>query len=505
VPRPQAGPRPNNRPARADRPVAVVDIGSNSVRLVVFDGLRRMPLALYNEKVTCELGRGIEEDGHLRPDSVARAITSLERFVAIARHIGADTPLLLATAAARDATDGSDFATEVRRRLRVDMRILSGAEEARLSALGTVSGNPSATGVVGDLGGGSLEVVALDQGALGAQATLPVGPLRLMALGSNAAAASVRDAVNARLAEVPWLAAMKGADFFAVGGAWRALARLHMAQEDYPLRVIHNYAISGSEAAALCDVVARMSRQSLKRVAEVSRNRLAALPWAAFVLRRVLATLQPRRVVFSANGLREGVVYDMLGAAERRRDPLIAACENLMRDRERGRPHGAALARFIAPVFERRDERSATLRRAACLLSDIGWREHPEYRAEAALESALRLPFGCLDHAERGWLALALHARYGGPAEVSETRLARRLVSSDGASAARAVGLALRLGYSLSGSVASLLAHARLERNGGTLKLATGARLKPFVGELVERRLGAVADALGLKPAIDQG
>lgn len=505
VPPRQARPRPN-RPAAAgaaaDRPVAVVDIGSNSVRLVVFEGAWRSPLAVYNEKVTCELGQGIERDGRLSADSVARALTCIERFVAIARRIGAASPLLLATAAVRDASDGADFALAVRARLGTELTILSGAEEARLSALGVVSGNADASGVVGDLGGGSLELVALANGRLGAQATLPIGPLRLMALDAAAASLSIRDVVDRRLAEVSWLGPTKGTAFFAVGGAWRALARLHMAQAGYPLRVIHNYRIAGTEAAELCDVVVRMGRQSLKRVAAVSRNRLAALPWAALVLRRLIATLRPSAVVFSANGLREGVVFDRLAAEERRRDPLLAACDNLMRGRERGRPHGAALGRFTAPAFVNEDARHARLRHAACLLSDIGWREHPEYRAEAALDSALRLPFGCLDHDERGWLALALHTRYGGDIEATTTRLPRRLVASDEVGGACAVGLALRLGYSLSGSVAALLAHGRLACGDGTITLHYGARLAPFVGELVERRLGALAEALGRRPSI---
>jgi exopolyphosphatase/guanosine-5'-triphosphate,3'-diphosphate pyrophosphatase len=509
VPPSPARQRPSRRTARpagaaqaADRPYAVVDIGSNSVRLVVFEGARRATVTLYNEKVTCELGRGLDDGGRLDPGNVARAIAAITRFVAIARGAGAGAIDLIATAAVRDATDSEAFATAVRKAVGVSVRVLRGAEEARLAALGVVSGIPGADGIVGDLGGGSLELVDVATGALGQHDTRPVGPLRLMALGGTASSAAAREAVDRELGALTWLAAGRGRPIFAVGGAWRALARLQMAQAEYPLRVLHNYRLNTAKADDLCALVTRMGRQSLRRIGTVSRNRLAALPWAALVLQRLLVATGAGAVVFSANGLREGALFDRLSAAERRRDPLLAACADAVRDQERIGPHGEALRRFLASTFPGEPARLARLRHATALLSDVAWREHPEYRADMALQTALHMPYGCLAHDERAWIALGLHARYGGVADAPETKLPRRLLDEADAAQARTTGLALRLGFALSGASPRVLGQAALTRDGPRLVLHVGPRLAPMLGELVERRLRAVAEAVGAEPVI---
>ncbi|MGH6717767.1 MAG: Ppx/GppA family phosphatase, partial [Alphaproteobacteria bacterium] len=293
-----------------------------------------------------------------------------------------------------------------------------------------------------------------------------------------------------------------GGTFFAVGGAWRALARLHKAQTEYPLRVLHHYRLAADDADELCGLVVRMGRQSLRRIAAVSRNRLAALPWAALVLQRVIRIAAPQAIVFSANGLREGVLFDSLSAAERRRDPLIAACTDAARGRDRFGDHAAALYRFSAGAFPDDDGRTGRLRRAAAILSDLAWREHPEHRAKFALEAALYLPDGCLTHDERAWLALALHALYGGAEDAPIAAMPRGLLAAEGARRARATGLCFRLGYALGGAVAGTLRHAALARQGDRLELRAGPRLAPLLGELIDRRLRTLADALGLTPVV---
>lgn len=491
---------PRRRPGASERPLAVVDVGSNSVRLVVFRSARRSAAVLYNEKVTCELGRGLHRDGRLAPENVARALDAIARFVALARSFGSDIRVF-GTAAVRDAANGAEFAAALGRRVNLPVTVLSGAEEARLSARGVVSGIPDASGLVGDLGGGSLELVAVAGGRIGRHATFPIGPLRLIDVHESAVAASTRAAVNAHLAGQPWLGGV-GGDFYAVGGAWRALARLHMAQIDYPLRVLHHYRLAADDADELCGLVARMGRQSLRRVAAVSRNRLDALPWAALVLQRIIRTAAPKSIVFSANGLREGVLFESLGAAERRRDPLIAACTDAARGRDRFGDHAQALYRFSAGAVPDDDARTDRLRRAAALLSDVAWREHPEHRAEFAIETALYLPYGCLSHDERAWLALALHARYGGAEDAPGAAVPRRLLAAESARKARATGLGFRLGYALGGAVPATLRHAELARQGNRLELRAGPRLAPLLGELIDRRLRILAEALGLTPVV---
>ncbi len=486
-----------------NRPIAVVDIGSNSVRLVVFDGLKRQPLALHNEKATCELGRGLELTGRLEPAAIERAVASVTRFVGIARGWGARRVALLATAAVRDAANGVDLTQPLARRLGLPVTVLSGAAEARLSAMGVQFGIPGADGTMGDLGGGSLELVALNRGRAGRHATLPLGPLRLMDIAGSPTAPKGRDAIDRRLGEFPWLREARGRSFYAVGGAWRSLARLHMAHRRYPLRIIHHYRLSRADADEICGLVIPLGRQSLRRIVAVSRNRLDALPWAALALQRILAVVEPAEVVFSANGLREGHVLSLLTPSARREDPLIAACRDMVADRTRMSSHVATLMRWSAPLVGDETPSERRLRHGASILSDIGWREHPEYRAEHAYLAALQFPYNCLSHPDRAFLALALLIRYGGSPEAPLADTAVGILDADAFRKAQILGLALRLGHTLMNGNAARLARSRIGVNARRVVLVSpGDSGDIGDDDSVRRRLGALAAALDREPEL---
>jgi exopolyphosphatase/guanosine-5'-triphosphate,3'-diphosphate pyrophosphatase len=480
--------------ARSGR-IAVVDIGSNSIRLVVFDGLKRAPFPLFNEKVMCGLGRGLERTGELNPDGVALALDNLGRFVTLADVMGAERIDLLATAAVRDASNGRDFVRKVEKACGRRVRVLSGEEEARLSAMGVLMGMPQATGLMGDLGGGSLEVVALERGKAGAHATLPLGPLRLAEAAGDDMGKAAR-LVDAALEPLGWLGDLKGETFHPVGGAWRTLARIHMEQTGYPLHVIQDYRVPRREMEDVARLIASMGRKSLARLVDVARRRLEALPFAALVLERVLKTARPSAVAFSAYGLREGHIYDLLPAAERGRDPLIAMCEDLAQALGRFGSPGARMEAWTAPLFPGEDAGEARLRRAVCELSDFAWREHPDYRAAHAMNQALHLPLFGIDHAGRCFLALALHARYGGGAEQGAAALPRGLLEPERRDRALALGLALRLGYGISGAAPELLRHAELRLEEGRLTLALEPQWRILAGEAVRRRLETLGKTL---------
>ncbi|MBL8835409.1 MAG: Ppx/GppA family phosphatase [Alphaproteobacteria bacterium] len=489
--------RPRPRPGR----YGVVDIGSNSIRLVVFDGLVRSALPLFNEKVLCGLGRDLERTGRIGDDAARLALSNLARFAALARGFGVATLDLVGTAAVRDATNGAAFTQAVRRETGLKIRTLDGGEEARLSALGVVSGMPDADGAMGDLGGASLEIVALDRGRLGRHVTLPIGPLRLKEMAEKRRAA-LGDIVRERLQDLPWLDRVGGHDFIAVGGAWRALARLHMAQQSYPLHVIHNYSMSRAKAEDFLELIGNLSRDSLERIAPVPRKRLETLPLAALVLRQLLRRAKPERLVFSAYGLREGCLYDRLGPAERRRDPLLASAEEQGRHFGRAGVDGAALLRWVEPVLGKSNAPLDRLRRASALLSDIGWAEHPDYRAVSAFNRLLHLPVSGIDHPGRAYVALAVFTRYAGIAEGDVTRQAFRLLDEDRLRDAFRVGLALRLAYTLAGGSADLLKGMKLSLGGSALKLKVPRGGRMLIGETVERRLEALARALDRKALV---
>lgn len=490
--------RANGRPVRRGS-VAVVDIGSNSLRLVVYDAIKRSPRPLFNEKVMCGLGRSLQTTGRLDPEGVELARTNLQRFVALARGIGVRRLDVLATAAVRDASDGRAFVAEIERRHRLKVKVLSGAEEGRLSAFGVLAGIPAASGVVGDLGGGSVELVPVAGGQVGAASTLPVGPLRLAEYGDDER--KLRDAIDKQLGLIPWLSAkVDGGAFYAVGGAWRALARIHMEQTQYPLHIIQQYTLPRSEAEDFLDIIARQSRKSLEKITTVSRKRLDVVPIAARVLHRILRRAAPKQLVFSAFGLREGHIYSLLREAAQRSDPLLTACADMAEANRRFGADGDELFAWTQPLFPDETEARRRLRHAAALLSDIAWHEHPDYRAEQALHTVLYMPVAGLEHEERAYLAAVIYARYGGGEDGFE--VVHALLDEETRAQAHRVGLALRLGFTLSGGVPGLLGRSKLALTSGGIVLTLSAEGARRFGESVQRRLDALARSLGRKAEV---
>jgi exopolyphosphatase/guanosine-5'-triphosphate,3'-diphosphate pyrophosphatase len=474
--------------------IGVVDIGSNSIRLVVFDGETRAAQVVFNEKVLCGLGRGLDEGGRLHEEGVEQALANLNRFVRLARAMSVAELHLLATAAVRDASNGPAFCRDVEKQCGAPVRVLSGEEEAKFSASGVVAGTPEADGMMGDLGGGSLELVRLTEGKIGTYGTLPLGPVRLIgsALGDRE---SARKIIDQHLTSLPWLNEIAGKRFYAVGGAWRNLARIHMEQTHYPLHIIHQYRLSRSEGENLSRVVGRLGRRSLATIRGVSRKRVETLPFAALLLDRLLRHAAPAEIVFSAYGLREGFLFSRLTRTEQHKDPLIAYARELGARESRFGDPGSNLADWIAPILPPADLLSERLVRAICHMSDIGWREHPDYRAEHSFYRMLHLPAVGWNHRDRIFAATAISYRYGG--EMAENSAVERLLDGDGRRQAIALGLALRLAFSISGGGATgLLKNAALRMKPDRLELALPAGEVALYGEAVKRRLEALGRAL---------
>ncbi len=173
----------SGRELRDGQEAAVIDVGSNSVRLVVYriDGRAMTPI--LNEKVMAGLGRSLGQTGKLSPDGIDAALRALRRFATLTQALGVQDVFAVGTAAVREAGDGAAFAQQMRRETGIPLRILSGAEEALLSALGVSAGAPDAMGVVGDLGGASLELIEISPSGPGRGETFRLGPLALAADG----------------------------------------------------------------------------------------------------------------------------------------------------------------------------------------------------------------------------------------------------------------------------------------------------------------------------------
>lgn len=485
------------RKTPADALVAVIDVGSNSVRLVVFQGLIRVPLTLFNERVLCSLGRSIGEAGAMDAESMDSALSTLKRFAFLCRDMKIDAVDVVATAAVRDASNGGEFVARVLQECGFEVRVLSGEEEARYSGLGVLAGIPGAEGVVADLGGGSLELARIEGHDVCGGLTLPIGPVRLLA-GKSKLRERHLLAVETALGGVSWLKDCKGQPLYLVGGAWRSLARLHMARINAPLPLIQGYRLPGDELREFADFVAGQSKQNLAGVAKIPGKRLALLPLAAATLKILLERLQPVEVEVSALGLREGLLFSRLDDAVQREDPFIAVCKELADRTGRFPEHADRLMEWSAPLFAGETEAQTRARYAACLLSDISWRGHPDFRAENAFSGAFLGRFVGVSRSDRALIAFALFLCYGGPRNAKMLQPALRLLSDDQVDYATRLGWTLRLGQRLTGGTARPLGYSALELGGGKLLLKLPQKYGDLAGVAVRSRLETLADIVGV-------
>ncbi len=487
-------------------PVAVIDIGSNSVRLVVYEGLIRSPTPIFNEKVLCGLGREVQSTGLLAADAVDKALVALRRFRALCDRIDVPQRFAIATAACRDARNGKAFIVEAERICGTKIEVISGKREAELSALGVVSGFHKPDGIVGDLGGGSLELTDIHWHRVNTGITLPLGGLALQDISSKSIKKAER-VVKKALDGARLLEAGVGRTFYAIGGTWRALARLHMWQKGYPLHVMHGYVIPAREAYDFSSLVHRVSPETLSQIEVVTDARRPLLAYAALVLEHLVEIAQPKDVVVSALGVREGLLYSMLDSEERRKDPLMAAASELNVLRSRSPAHGEELIawtdRFMASsgLDETADERR--LRHAACLLADIGWRAHPDYRGEQSLNIIANAAFVAIDHPGRTFLALAVFFRHVGLIDEELSPRLRELATTRVLDRARVLGAALRVAYLVSASTPGVLPKTPMLVERGRLVLRFENGLQALAGERVFVRLRQLARLIGREPVME--
>lgn len=490
-------------------PLGVIDIGSNSVRLVVYDGAVRAATPIFNEKVLAGLGKSIASTGRLGPESVEKALEALRRFRAIARILKVKNLRVLATAAVRDAEDGPAFIQRAERAAGARVEVLSGEKEARFAAYGIRMGFMGADGLAGDLGGGSLEVIDISKERLADAATLPLGGLRLIDQTGDRIDRAL-EIVDEAVAQIGWLANGRARPFYAVGGTWRALAKLHMEHTGYPLRIMQGYAIPTREAIEFCQLVRRTKKISaLKGIEDVARARREVLPYGALVIERLLEALAPSEVVFSVYGIREGLLFSLMTPHEQAKDPLLCFCLELARQRSRSVQHAQELALWTDALFEgegpKETDEDRRLRHAACLISDIGWRAHPDFRGEHSLEVVAHAPIAGIDHPGRIFLALAVYYRHVGSDEGRNDGLATRLrlaVSKRTQKRARIIGAAIRAAHMLSIGMPGIIDETGLSYEGSKLVLTIPKVYAALDGERLKRRFALLAELLSREPEI---
>lgn len=509
--------------------VGVIDIGSNSVRLVIYDALKRVPIPIFNEKSMCGLARGLEETGHMNRTGVALAHQALARFFTITKFLNVHELYILATAAVRDASDGPGFMASIEEKYGVKAKIVTGQEEARYAAMGVASSVYHVDGVVADLGGGSLEFADVKGRTIGECVSFPIGLLRLLAQASGDMK-KLRAIIDQHLKNHPIVKKLEGRTFYTVGGGFRSLARMHIAKTRYPLNIVHHYIIPGPNFQKMAHDISRMSLPELEQYPGVTLKRMEMIPTTALVAERIAALGKPRNITFSAHGIREGFLFSQLLKKGQQKDPLIAACEYIMKGQPDTIPYSNELMEWTKPLFEEgkhiidhsqdpepeskpfRNTRSngltvetpglRRLRHAACILSEIARHEHNEYRAEIAFRRVMDSYLIGLNHPSRIYLALALFHRYEFDLEARLIADVKRLLKKEIAHHARVLGYAMRLARNIAAGAADVLPHTRLEANNVTITLHLNEKTRGLMGEAVSKRLGQLASALDLTPVI---
>jgi exopolyphosphatase/guanosine-5'-triphosphate,3'-diphosphate pyrophosphatase len=495
------------RPRKRAASVAVIDIGSNSVRLVVYEQMARSLISVFNEKALCGLGREVQSTGLLAPDAVEKALTSLRRFHALCRIQRVGRVYAIATAACRDASNGPDFIARAERICGTKIEILSGPREAKLSALGVISGIHKPDGIVGDLGGGSLELVDVRGHQVRGGVTLPLGSLALQDLAHKSLKRADRIVRN-ELSEVARLAAGRGRTFYAVGGTWRALARIHIIQSGYPLKVMHGYSIPAPEALVFAQRLRRLAAANMLADIEVVADaRRPLLTYAALVLEHIIRTAQPKTITFSTFGVREGLLFSMLPDAERNKDGLICAAQELNELLSRSARHAQELIawtdRLVRVVHLRETEEDRRFRHAACLLSDIGWRAHPDHRGEQTLEIITNGNFGSISHQGRASVALSVFFRYAGLSEENQPpAIIQQQVTPAMLDRAKVLGAAFRVAHLISAARPGVLPATHFRSQGRKLMLVFEHQMVDLVADRVGSRFKQLARLVGRSGSI---
>ena len=480
--------------ARALSRVGVVDVGSNSVRMVVFDGAARSPAYFYNEKIMCGLGKGLAETGKLNPEGKVRALAALKRFSLLAKGMDINPFTVVATAATREAEDGPEFQATVLRETGLKLHVIDGSEEARLSAQGVLLGWPEAQGIVCDIGGNSMELARIGNGKVGKRVSTPLGPFRLLQVSTDPKRrkAHIATVLEAAAKDIK----PQGDRIYLVGGSWRVIARLDMERRNYPLTVLHEYRMTPEGLEATLDWLATTDLAALRGRTGTSAERMELVPLACEVLREIIRILKPSEIDVSAYGIREGLLYEQMPERLRARDPLIEAARMTELTQARIPGFGKKLFEFLEPLFKEATPDRLRLIKAACLLHDTTWRAHPDYRAEACFDNATRANLGGLDHPGGVFLGLALLHRYKNSRAGSRMEPLFRLLSEADIQEAEALGKAMRFGAMFSVGDPAHAGELRWQPKRRQLTLALTEEGVGLFGEVAQARFAALALAL---------
>ncbi len=481
-------------------PVAIIDIGSNSVRQVIYEGLTRSPSILFNEKILCGLGKGVANDGKLSSQDADRAYNAIVRFLELGKQNGVVDTHILATAAVREAKNGEAFVKRIEKNLGVSVKLLSGEEEAEYATMGVKSGFNKPKGIVGDQGGGSMELTALN-GSIKNGVTTPLGVLRLQE-NTKSKPSDAQKTARKKLSniEIKWPG--KSRKFYAIGGTWRSLAKLHMMQNNYLLNVIHDYTVDADAYKKFCKSIVETNLDKIDCIDEISKSRRSLLPYGAAVMAEIIDRFDVKSVTHSASGLREGYLFSLLDEEEQKEDALLEATAELAILRARSPHHSIELADWTEKAFKvlkiKETDSQKRWRIAACNLADIAWRSSSDYRAEQTLGIINNAGFNSISHEGRAYLAISNFHRYKGLSPKKQPPEFTKFASDETRERARILAAFFRVLYLFSASTIGVLPSITFERSPyGNLIIGLPEDRKVLIGEVPKQRIEHLARELG--------
>lgn len=499
------------QPLADTRQLAVLDIGSNSVRLVIFDVYGAHFTPVYNEKIHAGLGRDLKRTGCLSTSGKAQTREALARFQTIISARQLTDVLVGATAALREADDAAEFLAEIQTETGLKIIPVSGPEEARLSALGVIAGDHRRTGLAADLGGASLEFIRVGNGRVGEGVSLPLGPFDAVGGDLKGLASSdyatLRPKLQSALQALP--AAMSLPEtLYLIGGAWRNLAGIHQHRMNYPMRTLQAYRLSFDEARFMADWAWRDGLESVLNWPGLRSARAETLPYAGLMLGVMLEHFQPKAIEICIVGLRDGLVFDALPDDIKSRDALLDGCRDFASGNLQSAHFGPPLFRLLLPIMQglpeifgaELDER---ILRAACLLAGLGKNLHPDYRAELVFDDVLYAPVSGLSHVERAFLSLCLFRTYTAKRKTPNPAIIETLLTEAQQRSASILGEGIRLAIIASGRSPELLESFRLSREGKILKLSVHKIHEKLLTQDVIFRLEKLAGKIGLEGQTD--
>jgi len=487
--------------------IGVLDIGSNSVRLVLYEMFGAHFSPVYNEKILAGLGRDLRETGCLSKAGKALTFNALRRFKAIVDAQDHTDLIIGATAALREAKDAAHFIKQIKDETGLDITPLGGSEEARLSAMGVLAAEPRANGIAADLGGSSLELIKISDGQPAKGISLLLGPFETV--GDNLRAPELYKSQKLRTLitenihqhNMPDL---KGGALYLIGGAWRNLASIYQHRADYPLRTLQNYELTVDDARDMARWAFQDGREAVLEWPGISSRRAETLPYSGLLLDILIEIIKPSGVIISSTGLREGLIYDSMPDHLKARDSLLDGCRDLARGNLQAVAFGGPLYKFIVPAtahfpncYDAKNE--TRLRRAACYLAGIGKGLHPDYRAGLVFENVLYAPLAGLTHKERAYLAYILYCSYTSKNTPPNKEAIEFWLNGAEQNCARIYGTAMRLGVVASGRTSILLGNLGLSVTNNQLHLTTTEPHAELISNLIQYRLKKLGKLLDME------